>query len=310
MRCKLTIYLTILLVIVSLSGCTKENKNPSLERANTDATRALESNSDVILIKELAIGWGFAIKADEQKQMMVEVTPRDATNISLKWYTTDNNIASIDEKTGLLTAKSKGSCKIFAEALDGSGVKDSCTIYVVEGSGEWKNTPDRKITNPSLPYYLYFEKDTFTISVYGQGDDGYYSKLVKTISSSRGRTLNMTPTGVFTLKKQKRWYQFKIGKYWTQYCIKYHGDLYLHGPLYKKKSGDTMYVSEYNRIGTPSTSGCLAMPVKDIKWIWENCPDGTKLEIVAGSPVGYVAPAPRRLGKNEPAIDPTDPEFS
>ena len=183
------------------------------------------------------------------------------------------------------------------------------SVTVAAQEKKWVLNHAHRVVTPSLPYYLYYEKDTYTLSVYGQEGNGYYSKLVKTISSSRGRTPNMTPTGVFKLEKQKRWYQFLIGKYWTQYCIRYTGDIYMHGPLYREARGDTMHIKEYNRNGTASTSGCLAMVTADIKWIWDNCPDGTTLEIVNGATIGTTANAPERISENGPAIDPTDPEF-
>ncbi|MDD3693692.1 MAG: Ig-like domain-containing protein [Oscillospiraceae bacterium] len=293
----------LILLLTTLIGCSKKDKDSS-----SSPIAANNSASDGILISKLEKMYGFAIASGDQKQMTVGIKPENATNKAVKWSTSDDTIAEIDPETGLLYAKSAGSVKVTVTALDGSGISNSCTVWVVSATAEWENLPHRKV-NQSFPFYLYYEKDAFTISVYAPGDDGYYSYLVKIISCSRGRTVNMTPTGIFKINKRKRWYQFSIGKYWTQYCIRYSGDIYLHGPLYRKMSGDTMHINEYNQIGTPSTSGCLAMTTADIKWIWDNCPNGTTLEIVAGSPVGMVAPAPQRIPLDGPAIDPSDPAY-
>lgn len=293
---------------ITAFGCSKKKVNPSLD-SSAQSTAQVNNGKPGILITDLKNGYGFTLPVGGERQISVEIRPKNATDKTVKWSTSDQSIASINPDTGLIKAKSAGTVTVTVEALDGSGVKDTCTVSVVSGTKKWEKTPNRKIQDRSIPYYLYFEKDAFTVSVYGQGDDGYYSDLVKTISSSRGRTINMTPTGIFKISKQKRWYQFSIGKYWTQYCIRYTGDIYLHGPLYKNMAGDTMYINEYNQIGTASTSGCLAMVTQDIKWIWDNCPDGTTLEIAAGSPVCNVAPAPRRIPSDGPAIDPTDPLF-
>ena len=51
------------------------------------------------------------------------------------------------------------------------------------------------------------------------------------------------------------------------------------------------------------------MVTADIKWIWDNCPDGTSLEIVSGAPIGTMAKTPDRIPENGDEIDPTDPEF-
>lgn len=311
MLCFLILHAALFVTVgCSKSGDLKGRKPLNSYDALNMADNTTESPASLTIpISNLSNGYGFTLKVGDTKQMSVEVNPDDASDKSVEWSTDDESAAFIDVETGLLTAKSAGVVKVTVTALDGSGIKDSCTVTVVSGDGKWKLTPNHRITNSSLPYYLYFEKDAYTISVYGKGNNGYYSKLIKSISSSRGRTLNMTPVGTYKLSKQKRWYQFKTGLYWTQYCIRYTGDVYLHGPLYKKMSGDTMYINEYNQIGTSSTAGCLAMTTADIKWIWDNCPNGTTLEIVSGAPVGNVAPAPKRIPKNGPAVDPTDPEF-
>lgn len=283
----------------------KEIMSPSGAKLNVKESL----DNPKVPVSGLSNGYGFTLRTGDTRQMSVEVTPEDATESSVMWSTSDESVACIDGETGLLTAKSPGVVKVMVTALDGSGIKDSCTVNVIGGRGEWKLTSNRKVTNPTLSYYLYFEKDAYTISVYGKGSGGYYSKLVKTINSSRGRTLSMTPTGIFKLSRQKRWYQFKIGLYWTQYCIRYSGDLYLHGPLYREKSGDTLCINEYNMIGTASTAGCLAMATADIKWIWDHCQDGTTLEIAGGAQVGNLAPAPPRIPPDGPAIDPTDPVY-
>jgi hypothetical protein len=268
------------------------------------------ANGSAVLINKLANGYGFTMKVGDSKQMSVDISPKNATNKSVEWSVDDEAIATIDKGTGMITGKAPGTVKVYVKALDGSEVIDSCKVSVISGTGQWELNAKRKVTNKSLPYYLYFERDAYTISIYGQGDDGYYSKFIKTISSSRGRTINMTLTGFHKLEKQKRWYKFQIGVYWTQYCIRYSDDIYLHGPLYKEDKGNTMFINEYNQIGTASTSGCLAMRTEDIKWIWDNCPDGTTLEIASGNPVGFVAAPPQRIPEDGPAIDPSDPEFS
>lgn len=291
-----------------MMGCLKVMPPDGKVQSNSQEPYEKTVNS-MVFVSSLSNGYGFTIKTGDTKQMSVKIAPDNASDKSVEWSTNDSSIACIDSKTGLLTAKSAGVVKVTVRALDGSGVKDTCTVTVVKGTSTWKPTANHKITNPSLPYYLYFEKDAYTLSVYGKGNDGYYSKLIKIISSSRGRTLSMTPAGTFKLAKEKRWYQFKIGKYWTQYCIRYASDIYLHSPLYKKMAGDTMYINEYNQIGTASTAGCLAMATADIKWIWDNCPNGTTLEIANGAPIGIVAEVPPRIPEDGPTIDPSDPEF-
>lgn len=57
------------------------------------------------------------------------VLPSDATNGKLKWTSSDENVAVVDEN-GKITAKSKGYTYIKAEATDGSGISEGVSITV------------------------------------------------------------------------------------------------------------------------------------------------------------------------------------
>lgn len=56
------------------------------------------------------------------------VCPNNASNKSLNWTSSNNNVARVT--SGVITAVSKGSAKITATAADGSGKSASCTVSV------------------------------------------------------------------------------------------------------------------------------------------------------------------------------------
>ena len=64
-------------------------------------------------------------------QMRATVTPTNAADKSVKWSSSDEDIAIVDENTGLVTAIAPGTVIIRATANDESGVTASCTIKVV-----------------------------------------------------------------------------------------------------------------------------------------------------------------------------------
>lgn len=191
-----------------------------------------------------------------------------------------------------------------------------------------KPTPTRKATAAATPtprpktaaataqpaqpaaspaYYLYCELGSYTIQVYGKDASGNYTVPVRRIRTAIGRG-TMTPRGKFKLGGRERWHTFGSGSY-AQYAIKYHSSgLYLHSPIYSSRNIRKMEKWSYTAIGTKNTSGCLRMTTGDINWIYRNCPAGTVLEIVAGSPRGLKAPAlPALVRSNE---DPTDPSLA
>lgn len=156
------------------------------------------------------------------------------------------------------------------------------------------------------PYYLYLEKGTYTLTVYKKDDDGRSLQAIKAFKAAHGG--NKTPNGKFYLMKKERWHSFPAGGS-AQYAIKYNNNLYIHSTLYEREDATTMrreYYDGEKGIGKTSTGGCVRITVSASKFIYENCPEGTVIEIVNGSPRGtYSAEIPTPVKNN---IDPTDEE--
>ncbi len=163
-------------------------------------------------------------------------------------------------------------------------------------------TPD-----DGLPYYLYVEKGSFTLTIYEKDENGEYTKVYKAYRIAHGG--NKTPAGTYTLggeNTRERWHDFPDGGT-VQYATRYEGRLYIHSPLYATSDPTQMWPKYYNGdhgIGLESTGGCLRMVTEASKFIYENCPEGTTLKIVNGSPLGTTSEdIPSRNGLR---IDPTD----
>lgn len=158
--------------------------------------------------------------------------------------------------------------------------------------------------DPALPYYLYYEKGSHTLTVYMLGDDGEYSMIYASYMTAHGG--NKTPTGTFALGARERWHGWE--KSYAQFATLYYGsELYLHSPTYHSMDPNDLWESYYDGehgIGLDSTGGCLRMETAAARFIFENCPEGTLLTIVNGSPLGTVSsPPPDRHGQ---LFDPTD----
>ena len=65
----------------------------------------------------------------EGETLIPTITPSNAADKSLNWTSIDTSVASVDSE-GKVTAVSKGTAVIKAEANDGSGVSASCTVAV------------------------------------------------------------------------------------------------------------------------------------------------------------------------------------
>ncbi|MGN1113208.1 MAG: Ig-like domain-containing protein [Acutalibacteraceae bacterium] len=60
---------------------------------------------------------------------LLEFSPSNATDKSLKWESTDESVATVDEN-GVVSPVDNGECKIIATAKDGSGVTATCPVTV------------------------------------------------------------------------------------------------------------------------------------------------------------------------------------
>ena len=195
------LFICLSVLFLALTGCSEDGQSTGGQTTITSATTTTaaststsasastsgtsvpttRNNDKMVFIKSLSNGNGFTMKVGDTKQMTVVIKPDNATNKAVEWVSTNGAVASVNKYTGSLTAVSAGTARIYVKALDGSRVVDSCTVTVVSGNGKWELNEKHKAVNSSLPYYLYFEKDAYTISVYARGGDGYYSKLVKKI---------------------------------------------------------------------------------------------------------------------------------
>ena len=165
-------------------------------------------------------------------------------------------------------------------------------------------TPEPTPVQVEFPYYLYVEKGSYTLTIYKADDRGEYTEVVGTYRIAHGG--NKTPAGIFTLGERDRWHDFPDGGT-VQYATRYHERLYVHSPLYARDNAAQLWPRYYDGdhgIGGSNTGGCLRMVTEAARFIYENCAEGTTLEIVNGSPRGTTSdPVPDRNGLR---IDPTD----
>lgn len=66
---------------------------------------------------------------DVKEKLTATVTPNETTNKNVKWTSSNNKIATVDEN-GYVTAKGKGVARITATTTDGSNLSATCTVTV------------------------------------------------------------------------------------------------------------------------------------------------------------------------------------
>ena len=158
------------------------------------------------------------------------------------------------------------------------------------------------------PYLVAVNRTLNTVTVYSQDENKQYTVPVQAFACSTGYR---TPSGYFTTKERYRW-RFLFDDSWGQYATRIEGHILFHSVPYEREDPASLEFEEYNLLGTSASLGCIRLKVEDVKWIYDNCPDGFPCVIYDDE----LTPGP--LGKPEvPQIDtaderrgwdPTDPD--
>lgn len=184
----------------------------------------------------------------------------------------------------------------------------------VSATDQAKNSSERSFTitvyRPDLPpYYIKVSKTHQVVMVYALDSKDNYTQIVKTFVASTGLSGN-TPVGVFNTRKYSTNWAELVGNVWGQYPIQIVGFFWFHSVPYFAPSNDRLEWEEYNKLGQPASAGCVRLSVVDVKWLYDNIPDGTKVEIYNGPlPPGVSKPSAQKLPASDPRHnwDPTDP---
>ena len=146
------------------------------------------------------------------------------------------------------------------------------------------------------PYYIMVNRAQSTVTVYELDEEGYYTVPVKAMICSTGRKGHATPTGTFTIGGRWTWLHMIDGSY-GQYATQIKGNILFHSVCYTKKDPSALMTEEYNGLGAPASLGCVRLQTADAKWIYDNCPRGTKVTVYDE------ADDPGPLGKPDRLVD-------
>jgi len=161
----------------------------------------------------------------------------------------------------------------------------------------------------SLPYYIKINRQQNCVTIYKKDSKGQYTVPVKAMTCSVGVN-NATPLGTFTMSNKYRWHEL-MGEVYGQYCCRINGGVLFHSVFYNEQDPSTLAYNSYNRLGTAASHGCVRLTVADAKWIYDNCPSGTRITIYDGNDPGPLGkPATIKIDTSSPyrGWDPTDPD--
>lgn len=152
-------------------------------------------------------------------------------------------------------------------------------------------------------YVIKVNKKKNCVTVYAKDGKNGYIIPVKAFPCSAG---NATPITTARTPAKYRWHALN-GNCYGQWCTRIKQGFLFHSVMYGKTKNTTLSVSNYNKLGTTASHGCIRLRAGDAKWIYDNCKLKTKVIIYNSSNPGPLGkPSVAKLPKWH-KWDPTDP---
>lgn len=188
------------------------------------------------------------------------------------------------------------------QVITGNGQEQESEKYDLTGQVE--------IPDVEYPYYIKVNRAQNCVTVYTMNEQGEYEVPVKAMVCSVGLN-NNTPLGVFQTSTKYKW-RALFGNVYGQYAYRIHDSIMFHSVPYYSTNKDDLETEEYNKLGEPASLGCIRLACIDAKWLVDNCPEGTTVEIYDDEeepgPLGRPEPVTIDVDSENAGWDPTDPD--
>ena len=135
-----------------------------------------------------------------------------------------------------------------------------------------------------FPYLLAVNRAASTVTVYAANEAGQYVVPYMAMVCSGGTD---TPLGYFSTPVNYHW-RLLSGPCYGQYATRIWSSYLFHSVPYYTQHKDDLEYDEYNKLGSLASLGCIRLEVVDVKWIYDNCPEGTIVQVVGAMPSGPV----------------------
>lgn len=167
-----------------------------------------------------------------------------------------------------------------------------------------------------IKYYIKVNNQANVVNIYTKDKNGEFTVPYKAMICSIGKA---TPAAgnIYSMANDK-WnrstWGAMVGGVYAQYYSRITGNILFHSVPYTKQKKSCLEYWEYDKLGTKASAGCIRLTVEDAKWIYNNCPPGTKVEFYESSDPGpFGKPTAQKISNESSSVrgwDPTDPDSS
>lgn len=127
-------------------------------------------------------------------------------------------------------------------------------------------------------YYVKANRATNYVAVYTHDDAGVYNIPIIEFTCSTGKN-NSTPTEISKITYRDAFHLMN-GGVWSQFATRFNGGCMFHQVPCSSRDKGTLITSYYNKLGEQASSGCIRMTAADSQWIYDNCENGTIVEVI------------------------------
>lgn len=222
----------------------------------------------------------------------------EQTSFAAGVYAKDNRDGNVQVvvDTSAVNTEVAGQYPITFVATDSMGNTSSAgaTVHIYARSSEL------------YPYELWVNRVANVVTVYIQDEStGQYSIPYKAfVCSSGGKN---TPEGTWAISDKYVWHEL-IGHVYGQYSCRFVGGVLFHSVPYNRMRKDCIRINDFNILGQSASHGCVRLLVEDAKWIYDNCPPGTKVIVYSDENPGPLGKPVAPVITNGIGWDPTDPD--
>lgn len=192
----------------------------------------------------------------------------------------------------------KGFLKIFKTKK----VRKKKYTWICDMNGKKIKDPRPFLNNPKYSLRVNVVKSTMTVFA-KDGKRGY--KIPVHVYLVAGNVYDTA--GTYKLGPK---YRFR-GLYYnshSQWSARIYEDILFHTCLYKRSQDpSSLSVKTYNKLGTPSSHGCIRLQCVAAKFIYDKCPVGTQVVLTKSKNPGPLGKPKLEKIKKWHTWDPTDP---
>lgn len=218
--------------------------------------------------------------------------------------------ASYKTSTIMKVTEKKGALSINAEHKTSAQSPEVDPTLATEAQEDGENNIVIKDTSGSKdhPFLIRVNRKLNVVNVYSKDENGNYTVPFKAMVCSVGKN-GATPTGTFKTSTKYEWHALYANTF-GQYAYRINGPIMFHSVPYTAERSDALEAEEFNKLGEAASLGCVRLSVADAKWLVDNCPEGTTVEIFDSNELGpFGKPGSIKIDLDSPNAgwDPTDP---